>query len=199
MSLHEFIIQQREKLESKAPSSTTLFNWTYATLVLSRLDWQYFKRVANSNAELAPSKLFPARGLDNSFEFTRVRFRFIVQFDFPDHVLIPLGERLFQHDMKDVGTAICLLNLYQPQHWKADNLKGDHLVEVINKLALNERRSISAIAQYYFRCWIGTKSKADANQSISRLEKLLATSKCEEQKVLIKRQIEMIRKGTKWN
>jgi hypothetical protein len=183
---------------AKNPDSKTLFHWTCATLRLSRLDWKHYRSVFMFRKEKEPYNLFPKFAPNDSFEFTRMRFLFVVQFEFPHHLMVPLGERLHKKNSDDSTISAALLSLYQPQAWPEDKLKGDALVRYLSSLP-PERRFINAIAQYYFRCWIGTKSKADATQSISRLEKLLSTSKYEVQKALIKRQIDMIRKGTKWN
>jgi hypothetical protein len=175
----------------------SLFKWCWATFARARNDWAYYRKISNSRAELKPFELFPQLSQPDSYEFTKVRFMFLVGYDFPHHLLVPLGEKLLSPERNDISMAITLLMLYQPQAYKEDRAKGDRLVTQIDKAIGNEPRALGQTGQYYYRCWLGTKSVADAKQAISRLTKLHDGSKHDDQRQLLKRQIEQIRKGTK--
>lgn len=189
----EEVIERYKKLSvDRRLTPIEAMTWGSAVIVRSTGDYDFARRMERDN-NLNPlnTSVYGAFHSD-SFEFTRMRFLLCVVYVFPNHRLIPLGEKLHQKAPADLPLLRVLVILQQPQAFPEMLTKGRPLAESLLKADPDHLTSILCAGTFYLRAFQRTKNPADANRGIALYEKAFALSSSLAQKKNIQAQVKAV-------
>ncbi len=165
--LPAMIEETGDKAQKDVNNSLLGYRWAYLCYKAATLDL----KEGESQLPLA-SRAISISVSPKVYEYSRLRFLINVR-SFPSSQFRSLGERLVKRDPNDYDVKFYMLKLLTPGLSTEDKKLAVGYAQDLIRMWPNSTSAHSGLGGVYYRSWLVSKSKSDADNAIQAYEKYL--------------------------